>query len=453
MQDTELDPALLALTDGLWHPGGPMHPSQVCQVGLKTDAPDATATPSFALRGDGSAHHDRASSGDDGGYVMIGSTDSRTPASACQPADAKYSAASLFLAAKLADLPALQRLVRTGAALTSKDSSGRTLVHTSVLSFDPRRQRQCTQALVFLLSNNAEPNCQDNEGGTALMYACRNGHGPAVRALLDGGASPACVDATGMTACMFAAAYSNAPVLGALLQAGTNYVNARDCNGRTALHWAALTGSSECLRLLALAELADACILDSHGETVLHYVARSSKGVSRQLLDALAGCVPRETLVRLSKSQSADGFSPDELAEDCGNQSFSRCFAEALATADRNRARHKRPPPKPRKPAAGRQAEAKRRARAPAPRHADGYGNTSSSTDSGIDDHRTNPAANLKHAQVPRACAKAKPPPQRPSSSSSSSRVPASVVRRDYMRVRRAESREQRLASNTAAIT
>ena len=387
-----------------------------------------------------------------------------------QVGDDSLVVAALFLAVKVSSMRVMQMLVSNGARIGSKNTKDHTLLHTCVINFDPLRFEQCMQVLQYLLANGVQPNDKDAEGGTALMYACRNGQEQVVRALLNAGASTACVDTTNMTVYMFAAAYDNAGVLAALLEVNGMYVNSRDNNGRTALHWATLTGSVECFRLLAMAELTDVCVIDSQGETILHYLARTQN--FHLLVDALAECVSRDTLIRLSACKSADGDSANEVANQCDNETFFKHFAAAMAKAERLKTMpcKKRTPATIRQPplvdckdnikASVDQATAKQamqttrtgrtstgsglarnvkmlqKTRALQAQDTETSGtDVSSSNDSGIDEVK-NAAEKLAAKTVSR---------RRKSSGNGDGAPKPKSTRRDYMRVRRAESRRMRL--------
>ena len=102
-----------------------------------------------------------------------------------------------------------------------------------------------TAAVRVLLAAKADPNFQfktedeelkkkGSKGETALMYACKNGHSDAARALLQSGADPLLKDDAGKTALMHcsSAPSKDANAAAALLKIDETMVNLEDKEGR-----------------------------------------------------------------------------------------------------------------------------------------------------------------------------------------------------------------------------
>jgi hypothetical protein len=102
-----------------------------------------------------------------------------------------------------------------------------------------------------LVAEGADPNAFDSQGGTALMFACREGHATAAEALLASGARTDLTDrrTTGWTALMHAVHKRQRDPARALLDHGAD-PNARTTGGVTALIMASAYGDTEMVRLL-----------------------------------------------------------------------------------------------------------------------------------------------------------------------------------------------------------
>jgi hypothetical protein len=87
------------------------------------------------------------------------------------------------------------------------------------------------------------------DGITALMVACQNGHLDCVRALLEAGAPVAQARQDGLTALMMACREGHLDCVRARLEAGAPVAQAMP-DGLTALMWACQEGHTECVRAL-----------------------------------------------------------------------------------------------------------------------------------------------------------------------------------------------------------
>lgn len=99
------------------------------------------------------------------------------------------------------------------------------------------------------LSGGGNVNAQDNEGGTALLWASRKGHGEICRFLLESGADPDIRTDYLWTALMEAALSNHAGIVKLLIDKGAD-VNAATKQGATALMMASSEGYADIVELL-----------------------------------------------------------------------------------------------------------------------------------------------------------------------------------------------------------
>lgn len=155
----------------------------------------------------------------------------------------------LLQAAARGDVPAIQRLLDTGAGPNEGDANGDGPLHHAAM-------KGRAEAARALLAAGAAPNVANNRGRTPLILAGAGGHVAAVEALLDAGASPNEADADGNTPLHHAALSGHVPVVGALLAVGANASLANRA-GQTALQCAqgrgqaAVVQVSQVLQVLA----------------------------------------------------------------------------------------------------------------------------------------------------------------------------------------------------------
>lgn len=153
--------------------------------------------------------------------------------------------------------------------------------------------RACARSRVMfvkiLLARGVEVDAQTKSGRTALMeasYACF-GHVSAVRLLLEVGASPNLSDEDGKTALMYACAAGNLEIAKELLKWRAE-PDMRCDEGKTALMYASKVGYIEIVKLL-LANGADIDSKDGHGKTAYEIAKLASHGA---LAEYLAICQP-----------------------------------------------------------------------------------------------------------------------------------------------------------------
>lgn len=122
---------------------------------------------------------------------------------------------NLFQAALDGNLFFLQLYTEVGGFLDAMDSKGRTALHYNCAGGS-------TQAVLYLLQNNAAVDVQDRAGSTPLHWSCRYGHAPIVRMLLEAKANPDCQNAMGDTGMHEAASLGLVDPLHWLLHAKAN---------------------------------------------------------------------------------------------------------------------------------------------------------------------------------------------------------------------------------------
>lgn len=156
----------------------------------------------------------------------------------------------------------VQAAVAAGANVNNLDANDEAGIGSPLMRATARAS---LPMMKFLLEHKANPNLQDKEGRTALMYTGQTNtyysrvmpdettpnpalNADSTRLLLQQGAQIGVRDRTGMTALMYAA-QGNWRATATLIVQGAS-VNARDQSGRTALHWAAALRDAKSLQLL-----------------------------------------------------------------------------------------------------------------------------------------------------------------------------------------------------------
>ncbi len=139
------------------------------------------------------------------------------------------------------DLEAAKALVRKGASVNTKDSSGTTALMHAALGAGP----ECVR---FLLEKGADPNAKNNAEATALMWAVHDIR--KVRLLLDKRADVNARSKAGRTPLLLAATYSDSgDTVKLLLDKGADPL-AKDNGEATALILAAESGNLPALKML-----------------------------------------------------------------------------------------------------------------------------------------------------------------------------------------------------------
>ncbi|XP_027140043.1 uncharacterized protein LOC113746864 [Larimichthys crocea] len=134
-----------------------------------------------------------------------------------------------------------------GEILDSKTEGAQTPLISSILL--PDSQTRC-KFVELLLQRGANVNCQDDNGRTALSYACEKGYLDAVKILVRNNADPEIVDAWGNTALMYAAVAGHSPVVEFLVRAFKRLglqIDRQNKVGNSAVEVAKFLGHTECI--------------------------------------------------------------------------------------------------------------------------------------------------------------------------------------------------------------
>ena len=204
------------------------------------------------------------------------------------------------------DMPAVERLVNSGAALDAEDAGGQTPLALAVADGQ-------TQMVDFLLSKGASVNPPVNPETRfrqpPLHAAVRSGHTELARLLLARGTDVDAADWAGRTSLHYAAGGDDPELVELLLAAGAR-VDARDAVGQTPLIECADLGKKEVAEML-LARGADVnAATTREGQTPLHVAALyGNEDVARVLLKAGADVGRKDK----------DGHTPLDLAKSEGH--------------------------------------------------------------------------------------------------------------------------------------
>jgi len=172
-------------------------------------------------------------------------------------------------------LPGLVRLLlNRGADPNIRDKYGKTALiwASSLMPSKWASSEPVLQVLRLLLDKGADINAKDKEGKTPLMYAV---FPDVARLLVEKGAKINAGDGTGRTALMWCAGGSWHQYVGyvetmdLLLEKGAQ-INDQDKEGKTALIWACSEGTLLAIKLL-LQKGADTNVRDNKGKTALVY--------------------------------------------------------------------------------------------------------------------------------------------------------------------------------------
>jgi cytohesin len=148
----------------------------------------------------------------------------------------------LCAAALFGDIDKIGEILKKGADPNAQDTNGLT-----PLLYAVREER--TEIVYLLLKNGADPNAKDTNEQTPLLYAIRKGRAEALHLLLKNGADPNAKDTDGRTPLLYAAQEERTELLHLLLKNGAD-PNTKDTDGRTPLLYAAEKGRTEAVYLL-----------------------------------------------------------------------------------------------------------------------------------------------------------------------------------------------------------
>ncbi|XP_012722102.2 ankyrin repeat domain-containing protein 17 [Fundulus heteroclitus] len=137
-----------------------------------------------------------------------------------------------------------------GEIVDSPADGAQTPLIASVLL--PDGQTRC-KFIELLLQRGASVNCQDEDGRTALSYACEKGYLDAVKILVQNGADPEILDSWGNTPLMYAAVADHTVVVEFLVRAFKRLglqIDRQNKAGNSAVEVAKFLGHTECISAL-----------------------------------------------------------------------------------------------------------------------------------------------------------------------------------------------------------
>ena len=164
---------------------------------------------------------------------------------------------ALMLASKAGHEEIVETLLSAGAngscqyhGQTAVRTDTVSLPHTHIDQESMAAKKDETAAVETLVTHyKGDPDKQDNNGLTALMYASQNGHSKVVQILLKGGADPNIQKKDGWAALMSASVNGHSKVVQILLKGGTD-PNIQTKDGLVALMSASQNGHSEVVQIL-----------------------------------------------------------------------------------------------------------------------------------------------------------------------------------------------------------
>ncbi|TRY85576.1 hypothetical protein DNTS_032553 [Danionella cerebrum] len=188
---------------------------------------------------------------------------------------------SLSLATYLGWLEGCVCLLRNGAKQNIPDKNGRLPIHAATAETDFR-----LMAVLLQQSTLCEINHQDNEGMTALHWACFHNRPEHSQALLQKGADPTLVDKDFKTALHWAVQSGSRFICSLILEhsLGSSVINYDDENGKTCVHIAAAAGFSDIINELSRIPETNLQALDVDERTPLHWAAAAGKDDCVQVL-------------------------------------------------------------------------------------------------------------------------------------------------------------------------
>ncbi|XP_056322142.1 ankyrin repeat domain-containing protein 55 [Danio aesculapii] len=188
---------------------------------------------------------------------------------------------SLSLGTYLGWLEGCVCLLRNGAKQNIPDKNGRLPIHAATAETDFR-----LMAVLLQQSTLCEINHQDNEGMTALHWACFHNRPEHSQALLQKGADPTLVDKDFKTALHWAVQSGSRLMCSLILEhnLGSSVINYDDENGKTCVHIAAAAGFSDIIYELSRIPETNLQALDVDERTPLHWAAAAGKDDCVQVL-------------------------------------------------------------------------------------------------------------------------------------------------------------------------
>ncbi len=186
---------------------------------------------------------------------------------------------------------AMAEYTNTQSQTLSPDSNQQWIQHQQqqrILQLKIQERHNITQ---FLLNNGANIDARDNQGRTALMYACWHwsadgliGYSGATHAtlLMERGADVYAKDRDGRTPLLYAIQRGHQQTAHRLLEMGA-YIDACDTDGKTALMIATQTGDYISVRML-LEHGANVHAISAEGSSALDYAQKGGHTLIAELL-------------------------------------------------------------------------------------------------------------------------------------------------------------------------
>jgi len=185
----------------------------------------------------------------------------------------------LMSALKLADVPAVQALVRKGADVRAPEADGTTALHWAV-------QSNSLELVDVVVTAGADVKAANRYGVTPLVLACINGNAGIVDRLLKSGADPNTASREGESVLMTAARSGALDVVKRLIAAGANVNATETWRGQTALMWAIAEGHLDVARTL-LETGANPSVKTAKGFTPFLFAVRGGNlDIVKAVLDA-----------------------------------------------------------------------------------------------------------------------------------------------------------------------
>ena len=138
------------------------------------------------------------------------------------------------------------------------------------------RNGQKSIVQIFLKKGGIDINKRDQEGNTALYYACQKGYRDIVALLLDNDADASCINNRSESPLHAAARSGNKEILGKLLQKGAD-INVTDNEGRTPLI-CLLDNKRTDAALFLMDQGADTEVADASGHKAIDYAKPTGCG-------------------------------------------------------------------------------------------------------------------------------------------------------------------------------
>jgi len=196
--------------------------------------------------------------------------------------------------------------------INSVDNDGSTALHWACL-------KNRMEIVKYLLERGAHIDvANQTEGHTALMWSCVSGNIAVTHYLLEQGANVYKVDNRGYNA-LHHAIQNNQPIVAHFLISKGVFVDSKDNEGHTPLMWASYLEFEDCIRYL-ISQGSDIHLSDNSGMTALHWSSVKGKLKSAKSL-LYYGADP--------KVKDQEGETPSQMAKRKGYEKLSKVLEKA----------------------------------------------------------------------------------------------------------------------------